>query len=61
MDKNNMNGKINQDGSITSAFVQRNFTAVKAMAAERPVQVTVHGRKELVILSVEEYDRISQA
>lgn len=56
-----MNGRVNKDGSITSAFVQRNFTAVKAMAAKSPVQVTVHGRKELVILSKEEFDRMNQA
>lgn len=60
MSKDYKNGKINEDGSITSAFVQRNFTTVKAMAAKNPVAVTVHGRTELVILTKEDYERLCQ-
>ena len=41
---------------VTGEQLQKNSGAVRAEARRRPVTVTYHGRPELVILSVEEYE-----
>ena len=41
---------------VTGEQLQKKSGAVRAEARRRPVTVTYHGRPELVILSVEEYE-----
>jgi prevent-host-death family protein len=41
--------------SVTSEQLRKNTGFVRARARRQPVQVTYHGRPELVVLSVEDY------
>ena len=54
-------GKKNPDGSITSAYLQRNFKDARIMALEAPVEITVHGKKELILITREHFERLSAA
>jgi prevent-host-death family protein len=46
--------------SITGEQLQKNAGLVRAEARRHPVQVTYHGRPELVVMSVEDYDLLRQ-
>jgi prevent-host-death family protein len=46
--------------SITGEQLQKNAGLVLAEARRHPVQVTYHGRPELVVMSVEDYDLLRQ-
>ena len=46
--------------SVTGEQLQKNTGLVRAEARRQPVQVTYHGRPELVILSVEDYELLRQ-
>lgn len=52
-------GKKNPDGSITSAYPQRNFKDARKMALEAPVAITIHGRKELMLITREAFDQMT--
>ena len=42
--------------SVTGEQLRKNTKFVRAQARRQPVQVTYHGRPELVVLSVEDYE-----
>ena len=44
--------------SVTGEQLQKNTGFVRAQARRQPVQVTYHGRPELVVLSVEDYQML---
>jgi prevent-host-death family protein len=46
--------------SITGEDLQQNAGFVRLEARRHPVQVTYHGRPELVVLSVEDYELLRQ-
>jgi prevent-host-death family protein len=46
--------------SVTGEQLQKNTGFVRSEARRQPVQVTYHGRPELVILSVEDYALLRQ-
>jgi prevent-host-death family protein len=46
--------------SVTGEQLQKNTGFVRSEARRQPVQVTYHGRPELVILSVEDYELLRQ-
>jgi len=46
--------------SVTGEQLQKATGFVRAEARRAPVQVTYHGRPELMILSVEDYDLLRQ-
>ncbi len=46
--------------SVTGEQLQKNTGFVRSEAQRQPVQVTYHGRPELVILSVEDYELLRQ-
>ena len=56
----NSNGRKNPDGSITSAFAQRNFREVRDMVRVGPVKVTIHGKPEMIILSRQAYEALTR-
>lgn len=56
----NPNGRKNPDGSITSAFAQRNFREVRDMVKSGPVKVTIHGKPEMIILSRQTYESLTR-
>ena len=45
---------------ISSAEFQRNFGALSDQALKEPLTITSDGRDRLVLLSVEEYDRLKR-
>ena len=45
---------------ITSAEFQKKFESLADQALTEPVTITRHGRDRLVLLSVEEYDRLKR-
>lgn len=45
---------------IPAAEVARNFAKVSDRALKEPVRITSHGRPRLVLLSVEEYERLKR-
>jgi prevent-host-death family protein len=47
--------------SITGEQLQKNTGLVRAEAHRQPVQVTYHGRPELVVLSIEDYELLRQS
>lgn len=53
-------GKKNPDGSITSAYLQRNFKDARQMAHQAPVEITVHGKKELILITRESFERLTR-
>jgi prevent-host-death family protein len=46
--------------SVTGEQLQKNTGFVRSEARRQPVQVTYHGRPELVVLSVEDYELLRQ-
>jgi prevent-host-death family protein len=46
--------------SVTGEQLQKNTGFVRAEARRQPVQVTYHGRPELMVLSVEDYELLRQ-
>jgi PHD/YefM family antitoxin component YafN of YafNO toxin-antitoxin module len=46
--------------SVTGEQLQKNTGFVRSEARRAPVQVTYHGRAELVVLSVEDYELLRQ-
>ena len=46
--------------SVTGEQLQKNTGFVRSESRCQPVQVTYHGRPELVILSVEDYELLRQ-
>lgn len=52
-------GRKNADGSITSAYLQRQFKEARRMALNAPVPITVHGRRELILMTRDEFERMS--
>ena len=46
--------------SVTGEQLQKNTGLVRAEARCQPVQVTYHGRPELVVLSVEDHELLRQ-
>ncbi len=48
-------------GSITGEQLQRNPGLLRAEARRHPVEVTYHGRPELVVMSVEDYELLRQS
>jgi prevent-host-death family protein len=46
--------------SVTGEQLQKKTGLVRAHARRQPVQVTYHGRPELVVLSVEDYELLRQ-
>lgn len=53
-------GRKNADGSITSAYLQRKFKDARRMALNAPVSITVHGRSELILMTRDEFERMSE-
>jgi len=45
---------------VTGEQLQKQSGWVRAQARREPVEVTYHGRPELVVLSVEDYDPLRQ-
>ncbi len=45
---------------ITGEQLQKNAGFVRSEARRHPVQVTYHGRPELVVMSVEDYELLRQ-
>ena len=45
----------------TSVEFQRNFGAFQHQAQREPVEITRHGRRELVLLSADHYDWLTAA
>jgi prevent-host-death family protein len=45
---------------IPAAEAARNFAKVSDQALREPVRITSHGRPRLVLLSVEEYERLKR-
>ena len=46
--------------SITGEQLQKNAGFVRAEARRHPVEVTYHGRPELVVMSIEDYELLRQ-
>jgi prevent-host-death family protein len=46
--------------SITGEQLQKNAGFLRAEARRHPVEVTYHGRPELVVMSVEDYELLRQ-
>ncbi|MCC6775580.1 MAG: type II toxin-antitoxin system prevent-host-death family antitoxin [Hyphomicrobiales bacterium] len=46
--------------SITGEQLQKNTGRLRSEARRHPVQVTYHGRPELVVMSVEDYELLRQ-
>jgi prevent-host-death family protein len=46
--------------SVSGEQLQKNTGLVRAEARRHPVQVTYHGRPELVVMSVEDYELLRQ-
>lgn len=46
--------------TTTAADLQRNFSLWQDRALRTPVTVTHHGRRRLVLVSAEEYDRLKR-
>ncbi len=46
---------------ISAVEFQRNFGAVQHQAQREPVEITRHGRRELVLLSADRYDWLTAA
>lgn len=46
--------------SITGQQLQKNPGLLRAEARRHPVEVTYHGRAELVVMSVEDYETLRQ-
>lgn len=44
--------------SVTSAELQKQFGLVREKALKGPIEVTHHGRPSLVVMSVEDYERL---
>jgi PHD/YefM family antitoxin component YafN of YafNO toxin-antitoxin module len=44
--------------TITSAELQKQFGRYREMALKEPVSVTHHGRKSLVVMAVDEFERL---
>jgi prevent-host-death family protein len=47
--------------TITGEQLQRNPGLLRSEARRHPVEVTYHGRPELVVMSVEDYELLRQA
>ena len=47
-------------GSITGEQLQRNPGLLRSEVRRHPVEVTYHGRPELVVMSVEDYELLRQ-
>lgn len=46
---------------ITAAEFQRKFGAYQSLAHREPVEITRHGRRELVLMSADHYDNLAAA
>ena len=46
--------------SITGEQLQKNAGFLRAEARRHPVEVTYHGRPELVVISIEDYELLRQ-
>jgi prevent-host-death family protein len=46
--------------SITGEQLQKNAGLLRSEARRHPVQVTYHGRPELVVMSIEDYELLRQ-
>lgn len=46
--------------TVPAAEVQRNFGRYQDQAVIRPVRVTSHGRARVMMISVEEYERLKR-
>jgi prevent-host-death family protein len=46
--------------SITGEQLQKKAGLLRAQARRQPVEVTYHGRAELVVMSVEDYEMLRQ-
>lgn len=46
--------------SVSAMELQRNIGEVQDMALKEPLAITHHGRERLVLLSVEEYNRLKR-
>lgn len=44
--------------TVTSVELQKHFGPVREKALKEPVTVTHHGRESLVVLSIEEFNRL---
>jgi prevent-host-death family protein len=46
---------------VTAVDFQRKFGAVQHQAQKEPVEITRHGRRELVLISADHYDWLTAA
>ena len=44
--------------TVTASELQKNFGKYKALARREPVEVTSNGERSVVVISVEDYDRL---
>lgn len=49
---------VNNDGPVTSAYLQRNFKDVRQMALKKPVEITVYGKNELMLITREKFEEL---